>query len=665
METETGPEEVETWNNVFSVAKDEPSEAGVEPLPATFAVLAGDADLDREIVIELEALAAAGGQVLVSRRVRTTFVPGESRLVRMALFRACEDIVCSSGQSCGCAAGAACSVPKCVDETVRAEDMELIDNPGVLPPNPGIPGGGGPPGGGISCTEPLRICESSCINPDSDPRYCGGCETACLQGEVCEAGDCLNPGDCRSNGVGCSGFTYCDEGSGDCVPGCSRSEQCAGAREVCDTSAHECVCAAGFDACDGECVDTADDPRYCGGCQTACPQGNVCEAGNCLNPGDCRGNSVGCSGFTYCDEGSGDCVPGCSRSEQCAGTREVCDTSAHECVCSAGFEACDGECVDTADDPRYCGGCQTACPQGNVCEAGDCLSPNDCRTNGVGCTGLSYCDDGSGDCVPGCSSSAQCVGFNEVCDTDAHECVCTPSVTCSSAGASCGSVDDGCGRSLNCGSCTGGKSCVANQCVCTPSVTCSSAGASCGSVDDGCGRSLNCGSCAGGSSCVANQCVCTPSVTCSSAGASCGSVDDGCGRSLNCGSCAGGSSCVANQCVCTPSVTCSSAGASCGSVDDGCGGTLNCGSCAANAVCGPARKCVCAPSFHLCAGICVSDGDVNACGASCTVCPVPENSTATCLQGVCGFVCVEGFERLDNTCRRCPPGQGGCGGAAP
>jgi hypothetical protein len=378
--------EVQTWVGEFSVSNEQPSEPGVHRLPATFGVLADDADIDREIVIELDALAAGGDEVLVSRRVRTGFVRGETRLVRLLLYRACEGVQCAAAETCGCPGPVSCTVPSCVSEELPAEELERIDNPSVLPPDAGIPtpdggapdGGvpdgsvppsdGGtepdasvPDGGGIVCGAPLTVCGVECVNTDADPRHCGGCERACPSGHVCESGTCIDPGDCRIGDNSCSGFTYCEPATGECLPGCTEAEQCTGDNQVCDAEVHDCVCSPGFDLCDVGCVDTQNDPVFCGNCATSCPSGHACDSGTCLDAGDCRTNGVGCSGFTYCDEATGDCLRGCHEDEQCVEPDEECDTLAHDCTCSAGFHQCGNVCVSDLD-PDSCGASCTPCP---------------------------------------------------------------------------------------------------------------------------------------------------------------------------------------------------------------------------------------------------------------------------------------------------------------
>ncbi len=356
-ETDEGPQERETWLQEFLVTSQDGGTRNTYALPATFGILPGDGDLEGDIVVELEALATASERVLVSRRVRTGFVRGETRLIRMPLYRACAGTSCSAGETCGCSSSSSCSAPTCIDELVPPQDLEPIDDPGALPADAGMPsfdaGVGGdsgvpprdagttpdgsvPDGGGINCAPPLSVCGLDCVNTEADPRYCGDCDTACTTGQRCDAGSCIDPGDCRTNDTGCSGFSYCDEATGECLAGCAIDEQCDGEHELCDRDLHECVCETGFEDCPSGCVDTDIDPNFCGSCDRICPTGNVCELGACVDRGDCRTNGVGCSGFTYCDATSGQCLRGCASAEQCTGQNETCDTATHECVCSEG-----------------------------------------------------------------------------------------------------------------------------------------------------------------------------------------------------------------------------------------------------------------------------------------------------------------------------------------
>ena len=183
--------------------------------------------------------------------------------------------------------------------------------------------------------------------------------------------------------------------------------------------------------------------------------------------------------------------------------------------------ACTSNVTCTPPNGRYCGvignGCFGmldcgACPTGQLCEGGICVS-------GAGCAPLA------------CQLAS---------------------------GKYCGSVGDGCGRALDCGgcgaaqTCSGSGLCVATSCV---PMTCN-AGASrfCGVIGDGCGGMLDCGACQAPATCagrgVAGVCGdpnCKP-ITCTPSGGGryCGVIGDGCGGTLDCGTaCPGGMACGA------------------------------------------------------------------------------------------------------------------------
>lgn len=293
------------------------------------------------------------------------------------------------------------------------------------------------------CGSAMVCCAGTCVDTNSDAYHCGKCWNQCRNHEVCDSGSCKSP----------SAKT--------CSPACDSNRRC----------------------CGETCIDVLTDPKNCGTCGVACPDGIACVDGKCDVKPTCQ-----CSDGKVCDE-NGDCVVKCGSS--------LCRPD----------ESCCGNTCTTLDTVKHCGSCDNAC-QGNA----------------------PFCQYGA--CADKCSSQ-----------------------TCEAQSAQCGTVNDGCGNALDCGSCADGKVCTSNQCVdaCTPR-TCENEHKNCGFIDDGCGGKLNCGSCSGAKECKNNVCTnpeCKPK-TCAEQGKKCGSTSDGCGKTIQCGSCSSSQDCKNNVCVDKP-----------------------------------------------------------------------------------------------------------------
>lgn len=293
------------------------------------------------------------------------------------------------------------------------------------------------------CGSAMVCCAGTCVDTNSDAYHCGKCWNQCRNHEVCDSGSCKSP----------SAKT--------CSPACDSNRRC----------------------CGETCIDVLTDPKNCGTCGVACPDGIACVDGKCDVKPTCQ-----CSDGKVCDE-NGDCVVKCGSS--------LCRPD----------ESCCGNTCTTLDTVKHCGSCDNAC-QGNA----------------------PFCQYGA--CADKCSPQ-----------------------TCEAQSAQCGIVNDGCGNALDCGSCADGKVCTSNQCVdaCTPR-TCENEHKNCGFIDDGCGGKLNCGSCSGAKECKNNVCTnpeCKPK-TCAEQGKKCGSTSDGCGKTIQCGSCSSSQDCKNNVCVDKP-----------------------------------------------------------------------------------------------------------------
>ena len=294
------------------------------------------------------------------------------------------------------------------------------------------------------CGSAMVCCAGTCVDTNSDAYHCGKCWNQCRNHEVCDSGSCKSP----------SAKT--------CSPACDSNRRC----------------------CGETCIDVLTDPKNCGTCGVACPDGIACVDGKCDVKPTCQ-----CSDGKVCDE-NGDCVVKCGSS--------LCRPD----------ESCCGNTCTTLDTVKHCGSCDNAC-QGNA----------------------PFCQYGA--CADKCSPQ-----------------------TCEAQSAQCGTVNDGCGNALDCGSCADAKVCTSNQCVdppCSPT-TCATKGKNCGTIDDGCGGKLNCGSCSGAKECKNNVCTnpeCKPK-TCAEQGKKCGSTSDGCGKTIQCGSCSSSQDCKNNVCVDKP-----------------------------------------------------------------------------------------------------------------
>lgn len=179
--------------------------------------------------------------------------------------RACgADATCGGGQTCG--AGFACDVGQCV----------------------------------LSCQTGLVDCGGKCIDPATDRTFCGAsgdCAgtndgAVCSSGQVCSDGTCTTS--CPSSEYACGGKcidpqsdpNYCGAASN-----CSGGAVC-GPSSACYRGLCEPLCATGQVMCNGTCIDPQTDQAYCGAsgfCAgatvgAACSAEQTCVAGVCTPP---------------------------------------------------------------------------------------------------------------------------------------------------------------------------------------------------------------------------------------------------------------------------------------------------------------------------------------------------------------------------------------------
>jgi hypothetical protein len=178
------------------------------------------------------------------------------------------------------------------------------------------------------CPPGYANCDNVCVDPDTDRRHCGGCDNACLPGQLCEDGEC------------------------------------------------ELSCQAGLTACLGICVDTDTDRRFCGDCDVSCGAGEICEDGECVvtcQPPlvDCGG---ACTNIDYDPQNCGDCGDVCPIYPNMDAT---CNAGSCGGECDRNHEDCngilnDGCEADLEEDPYNCGGCGVVCQNELGCVDGTC-----------------------------------------------------------------------------------------------------------------------------------------------------------------------------------------------------------------------------------------------------------------------------------------------------
>ncbi len=335
------------------------------------------------------------------------------------------------------------------------------------------------------CGEEELLCGAGCVDTQTDPRHCGGCDVACGDEEACAAGVCVLscPAEQDECGGGCFDLQTSDDNCGACGNSC-------GVGETCVEASCAAACPAGQELCDGACTTLDTDADHCGACGIACGAGEVCADGACL---------------TSCPAGQEDCDGGCFSLEEtrqhcgACGTTcaagEVCVDGACATTCAAGQTECDGTCRILETDRDHCGSCGNSCAADERCVTGACelhcasgLSEcdetcrdlqgdrNNCGACGTACGDGEICEAGS--CVPTCGDFAAdlCEGQCTNTGTDPLNCgacgnACSPGEVCS-GGACAGTCAEGmdtCG-----GSCTSSQRDPANCGAC--STTCDAAG---------------------------------------------------------------------------------------------------------------------------------------------------------------------------------------------
>lgn len=234
-----------------------------------------------------------------------------------------------------------------------------------------------------TCLETEKLCGGICIDPKTNDVFCGmkdDCKTytSCPAGASCVDGACAT---CQGDEVLCGGFCI-DPDTNSTF--CGMSEDCSSYKTC--TQNESCV--------DGECV-----------ANKTCQTGEILLGSVCIDP---KTNNAFCgmkpdfSSYTncrpgqYCDDG-------------------VCKNYS---VCTEGMVSCDGRCINPNRDEKYCGAdatCQNyeVCGEGQKCRQGVCKTVQSCEPGEVFCTDTNTCidpkfDDAHCGADPLCESFTAC-----------------------------------------------------------------------------------------------------------------------------------------------------------------------------------------------------------------------------------------------------------------
>ena len=329
-------------------------------------------------------------------------------------FRTCAKLNCSDGEVCN-PKTATCE-PLAVCGGVTCEVGQVCNLKGECAK-----------AGSNGCADGMIPCGGVCVDGSSDNSNCGVCGNICKAGRSCVAGECV---------------VLCDPGwkaCGDvCVDVQTDSNNCGECGKVCDLGAQldlegnvarlgsgmicvdsQCVCPEGQKECGGTCVDTASDVSNCGACGHVCQPGQFCSEGGC---------DIYCtSSQTKCD---GKCVVTNLDNENCGecghvcGAGEICRQGACEPICEQGLTECNGVCTDLKSTRTDCGECGHVCDEGQVCSAEGCVA---------NCGNLTACD---GNCVDSfvderyCGAKGKC-SSDDADDADFKGVACAEGLICS------------------------------------------------------------------------------------------------------------------------------------------------------------------------------------------------------------------------------------------
>lgn len=252
----------------------------------------------------------------------------------------------------------------------------------------------------LTCTSPLSLCATECIDLRVDSGNCGNCGNPCAPGTACQNGACAPfcvQGEAQCGAI-CLGVQSDANNCGSCGNPCSSGLVCD--RGTCSTTCSGLLCPTPSGA--SACAHTESDPDHCGACGNACPPGHECAEGSCKPA--CPTGLIRCEGV---------CIDPLTSSTHCGGCGVACPVGCNAGTCNAASCAppqtsCGGGCVELASSIYHCGSCGTICAEGLVCSQGSCVCPGTQTLCGTTCVDITSDNDNCGACGTACSGGATC-----------------------------------------------------------------------------------------------------------------------------------------------------------------------------------------------------------------------------------------------------------------
>jgi hypothetical protein len=436
----------------------EGSVASVDDLPRTLGIVDSTQSM-RSVRVTVTGL--RGGANVVQRRASFTFVPNETRILRMDLLRGCLGVGCASDETCG---DNGCRSIEIAPQELLPYDESLLGRRDAGTSDGSVLTDGGCVVVKEICNEADDDCDGAAdedFDLQTDMLNCGGCGTACPASpdhasSVCEAGECVLRCDRDFDDCDTRIETGCEASLAEAAHCGSCENSCTGPEPFCMDMEGGLDCSAncGTDTvCGTTCANLDSDPLHCGSCEMECPSPPnaraTCIARTCDFACDdgyqnCDGNPAnGCESNLRELDHCGMCGQSCRRDHAVTS----CATGTCELLgCDPLFGDCDGSLVngceeDLSTNILRCGDCNIACPTGVMHGAVDCAAGS-CRI---------ACDPGFGNCdsmlATGCEQNISEPGSCGACGVACSD----PEPLCASLPGGGYACTAGCTGSMLCG----------------------------------------------------------------------------------------------------------------------------------------------------------------------------------------------------------------------